>query len=90
VPPLIVLYVIALFSIPTLYKRLPPLLWKVLRTGGLSYIAYAFAADFLNEPFNHNPKHVVLYAPFALLTVAGPLLHFLWLVSPGKRQPKAA
>lgn len=90
VPPLIVLYAIALFSIPTLYRKLHPWAWKILRTGGMTYIAYAFSADFLNEPFNLHPKHMILYAPFALMTVAGPLLHLLWLASPPWREKQAA
>jgi hypothetical protein len=82
VPPLLVLYVIALASIPTLHKKLSRPVWRILRTGGMSYIAYAFGADFLANPFSRDSKHIILYAPFALMTVTGPLLHLLWLMSP--------
>ena len=44
-PPTVVLYVLVLFSIPTLQQRLGRTLWTVLRTVGMTYIAYAFAAD---------------------------------------------
>jgi hypothetical protein len=90
VPPLLVLYVIALFSIPMLHKKLSRPLWAILRTGGMTYIAYAFGADFLADPFSRDPKHIILYAPFALLTVTGPALHLLWLVSPLWRERKTA
>jgi hypothetical protein len=75
VPPLVVLYVLALFSIPTLQQRLGRTLWTVLRTVGMTYIAYAFAADFhLSAPFGGGTTHVLMYAPFAILSVAGPVL----------------
>jgi hypothetical protein len=81
VPPLLMLYVIALFSIPTLHKKLSRRLWGILRTGGMTYIAYAFGVDFLANPFSGDSKHIILYAPFALMTVAGPALHLLGLMS---------
>jgi hypothetical protein len=74
VPPLVVVYVLALFSIPTLQHRLGRPLWTLSRTVGLTYIAYAFAADFLSEPFSGDTTHVLMYAPFAILSVAGPVL----------------
>jgi len=74
VPPAVVLYVLAMFSIPTLQRRLGRTQWTVLRTVGMTYIAYAFAADFISAPFGGGTKHVLMYAPFAILSVAGPVL----------------
>ena len=74
VPPLVVLYVLALFSIPTLQRKLGRSLWTVLRTVGMTYIAYAFGVDFVSAPFGGGTTHVVMYAPFAILSVAGPVL----------------
>jgi hypothetical protein len=74
VPPAVVLYVLALFSIPTLQQRLGRTLWTVLRTVGMTYIAYAFASDFVVAPFGGDTTHVLRYAPFAILSVAGPVL----------------
>ena len=82
VPPLLVLYAIALSSIPMLHNKFSQPLWKILRTVGMTYIAYAFGADFLTNPFSQDSKHIILYAPFALMTVTGPALHLLWLLSP--------
>lgn len=90
VPPLLVLYVIALSSIPTVHRKLGRPLWAILRTGGMTYIAYAFGADFLANPFSREPRHILLYAPFALMTVTGPALHLLWLMSPLWRERKTA
>jgi hypothetical protein len=74
VPPLVVVYLLALFSIPALQRRLGRTYWTVLRTVGMTYIAYAFAHDFLSAPFGGGTTHVVMYAPFAILSVAGPVL----------------
>jgi hypothetical protein len=67
-------YLLALFSIPALHKGLHPALWWLLRVVGLNYIAYAFAKDFLANPLHGGLKHIVMYLPFAVLSVAGPLL----------------
>jgi hypothetical protein len=75
VPPAVVVYLLVLFSIPTLQQRLGRTLWTVLRTVGMTYIAYAFAADFvLSAPYGGGTTHVLMYAPFAILSVAGPVL----------------
>jgi hypothetical protein len=75
VPPAVVLYVLALFSIPTLQQRLGRTLWTVLRTVGMTYIAYVFAVDFLSQPFGGGTTNsVLMYTPFAILSVAGPVL----------------
>ena len=74
VPPAVVLYVLVLFSIPTLQQRLGRTRWTVLRTVGMTYIAYAFAYDFVRAPFGGDTTHVLRYAPFAILSVAGPVL----------------
>jgi len=73
-PPLVVVYVLEQFSIPTLQQRLGRTFWTVLRTVGMTYIAYAFAADFVRAPFGGGTTHVLMYAPFAILSVAGPVL----------------
>jgi hypothetical protein len=67
-------YMLAFFSIPRLQHALGPRYWKVLRIIGLNYIAFAFALDFLRQPLRGGVLHVVEYAPFAALAVAGPCL----------------
>jgi hypothetical protein len=87
-PPLAVVYVLALFSIPALQKALGRMLWRVLRTVGMTYIAYAFAADFVNAPPQHiDARYLVAYLPFAILTVAAPVLHAISLVPSFRRAP---
>jgi hypothetical protein len=74
VPPAVVVYLLVLFSIPTLQRRLGRTLWTVLRTVGMTYIACAFAYDFFSAPFGGDSTRVLMYAPFAVLSVAGPVL----------------
>ena len=90
-PPLAVVYILALFSISALQKILGRTLWAVLRTVGMTYIAYAFAADFLTSPLSGNRTHILMYAPFAAMSVAGPVLHAISLVPSLRRarQPLA-
>ena len=68
-------YMLALFSIRSLQQRLGRRMWWLLRTSAMNYIAYAFATDFLNQPFRLGPKHMLIYAPFALLSLLGFALH---------------
>jgi hypothetical protein len=69
---LALVYLLALFSIDRLRMWLGAHGWWLLRTVGMNYIAFAFAKDFLHTPFGGGARHVVEYAPFALLAVAGP------------------
>ena len=79
-PPLAIVYILALFSIPRLQRGLSRGGWWLLRTAGMNWIAYAFAADFVGAPLN-GAAQIVEYLPFAALSVAGPFLYFaplLW------------
>jgi hypothetical protein len=80
VPPLAVLYILTLFSIPALQRPLGRTPWRVLRTVGMTYIAYAFAHDFVTAPLGGTATHIAMYAPFAILNVAAPVLHAISLV----------
>ena len=78
-------YLLALFSIGRLHQTLNPWVWWLFRTVGLNYIAYAFAADFLNRPLQGGARHVVAYLPFAVLAIAGPMLFFAALTQRVRR-----
>lgn len=71
------MYLLALFSIPSLAARLPPLLWTTLRTVGMEYIALAFLRDFLQNPLELKANHVIEYAPFAIAGLAALLLRLI-------------
>ncbi len=83
-PPLGCVYLLALFSAGRLQRALGRA-WRPLRTLAMSYIAYAFAADFLRDPLGHDTAHLVAYLPFAVLSVAGPALHVWPLLPPPGR-----
>jgi hypothetical protein len=53
--------------------------WPPLRFVGMNYILIAFARDFVlpvirPKPSQYNLAHFIAYAPFAALSIAGPLL----------------
>lgn len=68
---LIFTYTLALFSLPALQRRVGKTWFWLLRIFGMNYIAYAFATDFLNDPTGGGVKHILFYAPFAAMSVAG-------------------
>ena len=88
-PPLAIVYILALFSIPRLQRRLGHGGWWLLRTAGMNWIAYAFAADFVGAPLN-GAAQVVEYLPFAALSVAGPFLYFAPLLRSLARSRQAS
>lgn len=65
-------YLLTLASIGDLRLRLGAKGWWVLRVVGMNYVAFAFAKDFLRDPFAPGIGHAVVYWPFAALAVAGP------------------
>jgi hypothetical protein len=79
-PPLVCIYVLALFSVGRLQQVLGRTVWRLLRTVAMTYIAYAFATDFLRDPLGHGVSHMIQYIPFAALSLAGPVLHFFALL----------
>lgn len=65
-------YLLALFSIGPLQRRLGPRGWWLLRVPGMHYVALAFADDFVKRPLAGGLGHALFYAPFAALAVIGP------------------
>ena len=80
-------YLIALFSIGRLQQALGPLGWRVLRTVGMNYIAYAFFVDFLHDPLHGGIASFVSYGPFLVLAVLGPGLRLAALVQRAGWEP---
>jgi hypothetical protein len=74
---LVFTYLLALLSFGGA-KALGPL-WPPLRFVGMNYILIAFARDFVlpvlyPKPTQYNLAHFIAYAPFAIASVAAPLL----------------
>ena len=67
-------YLLAVLSIQQVSARLNPLAWRRLRVAGVEYISLVFIADFLKKPFHGGTANFVVYLPFVILALAGPLL----------------
>jgi hypothetical protein len=75
-------YLIAILSFKRFAAKLNARTCRILRTIGVEYIALAFFVDFFKSPFQDGFAHIASYAPFVVLSVAGPLLR---LAAAGKR-----
>jgi hypothetical protein len=71
------MYILALCSIPTLARKLPPPLWRAVRTLAMEYIALAFLLDFIRHPLALDTRHLIEYTPFALLGLGALLLRLV-------------
>jgi hypothetical protein len=81
-------YLLAVLSFGGLSQALGPRLWRVVRLVGMNYILLAFARDFVPPMLHPDPgfARLVAYGPFALLSVAAPLLY---LAAAARRRPGA-
>jgi hypothetical protein len=48
--------------------------WRAVRVVGLEYINYAYYSDFVGRTFHKGTANLIIYLPFLVLVVAGPLL----------------
>ena len=72
-------YLLAALSFGNLVKTIGPVAWRWIRLIGMNYILIAFGRDFLlpvihPKPAQMNAAHFLAYLPFAVLTIAAPLL----------------
>jgi hypothetical protein len=67
-------YLLALLSVRSVAAKFNARACRILRSMGVEYIALAFFVDFNKSPFQDGFAHIRSYAPFVLLSVAGPLL----------------
>ena len=79
-PPFVLVYVLAFFSIKQMQQMLGRIGWLLLRAVAMNYIAYAFAVDFLRGPLLGGAIHTAEYLPFAALSIAGPILYVISLL----------
>lgn len=73
---LICLYLLAAGSIARVRRAIGPVGWRILQVVGMNYIAYAFAKDFMKFHDGAGARFLLAYAPFIVLSVAGPALVF--------------
>lgn len=72
-------YLLAVFSFGGPAETLGPRGWRTLRIAGMNYILFAFAFDFVPPVIRsaipqYGIRHIVEYVPFAVMSVAAPLL----------------
>jgi hypothetical protein len=67
-------FALAAASIRHVSRAVGPAGWWVLRNIGMTYIALAFAFDFLRPQHPLTTVKIVEYLPFAALSLLGPLL----------------
>jgi hypothetical protein len=76
------LYLLAVLSVPAIVIKLASRDWRLLRLVTMTYIAYAFAVDFLTHPQVAGIKHILAYLPFSALIIAGFLLRLAAFAAP--------
>jgi hypothetical protein len=67
-------YLLAILSWRNLSAGLNPRVWRIVRTIGVEYIAFAFWTDFAIQTFAGGIANFFIYLPFVILAVAGPPL----------------
>ncbi len=69
------IYLLALLSVSApLRAALGPRMWRIVRTVGTEYIAFTFLAEFAVKSRQTGAASFLIYLPFVVLGLAGPLL----------------
>jgi hypothetical protein len=85
VPPSVVLYFgigaawaygMALASLQRVRAMMGETAWRIFTVAGSEYIAFLFLRDFVLLSHPAGLRHTLFYAPFAVLSIAGPLLRW--------------
>jgi len=70
-----VVYVMALITLSARLRAiLGPQGWRAFRIVGIEYINYAYYWDFRGRTFHKGAINFLIYAPFLVLTMAGPVV----------------
>jgi hypothetical protein len=69
-------YSLALLSIrrTTEFLGIDPRTWRIVRSMGVEYIALVFLFDFAPKPFYGGVSNRLIYLPFFVMAIGGPLL----------------
>jgi hypothetical protein len=70
-------YLIAILSFQPASAWIGARATRIVRWIGVEYITVAFFVDFNKSPFEKGVAHIASYAPFLVLTAAGPLLRLI-------------
>jgi len=83
-------YLLALLSIRRLAQALGRVCFRILRFAGMEYISFAFLVDFVGHPLHADILNLILYVPFAILSVLGTFLRLTGWASRGASITKSA
>jgi len=86
---LVMIYSVALLSLPKLQAWLRPWQWRLLRDVTMHFVALIFALDLVLVPLKLGTNHPMGYWPFSILAILGPLLR-LAAAMRGWMAPKVA
>jgi hypothetical protein len=67
-------YLLAILSVKSVAAKLETRTLRIIRAVGVEYISLVFLFDFTRTRYKGGLADVLEYAPFLLLTIAGPLL----------------
>ncbi len=82
-------YLLALLSIKRVAAMLQPRAWRTVRGIGVEYITLVFLFDFYQVSFQGGLKNLVIYLPFLMLALAGPVLRMAAAMKRRARDPEA-
>jgi hypothetical protein len=84
------IYVVALLTIPRLAKAIGYLRWRMLRVTGMEYISLTFLLAFIGHRLHGSVASIMLYVPFATLSLVGSFLRLTAWASRGVTATKRA
>jgi len=84
------IYGLAVLSIGHFGHTRGHLRWRILRATGMEYISFVFLLGFISHPLNATVSSVLLYVPFAALSVMGTFLRLTAWASRGVAVTKRA
>jgi hypothetical protein len=84
------IYVLALLSIQSVARAIGHLRWRILRLSGMEYVSLMFLLDFVGRPLSGTVSSIMLYLPFATLSVMGTFLRLTAWASRGVIATKRA
>ncbi|MFL5287403.1 MAG: hypothetical protein ACJ8AW_42140 [Rhodopila sp.] len=83
-------YVLVLLSIQSLAHAIGHIRWRILRVTGMEYISLVFLLDFVGHPLRGTVTGVLLYVPFATMSLMGTFLRLAAWASRGAIATKRA
>jgi hypothetical protein len=84
------IYALALLSIRQLAMAIGYLRWRFLRLAGMEYVSLVFLLEFVSHPLHGSISGILLYVPFATLSVMGSFLRLTAWASRGVIATKRA